>query len=64
MKVTVRIRRTVVIDNNIDSLNINTSTEDVCSYKNTFFESLKRRVTIDTVFIKTSVKLDKSLGEL
>jgi hypothetical protein len=49
MQVAVRIGRAVVVDNDVDSFNIDTTTKDVRSNENTFLECLEGCITIDAV---------------
>lgn len=49
MKVAVRIRRAVVVHDNVDTLNINTTPEDVGGDKDTLLKRLERLVAGDTV---------------
>lgn len=51
MQIAVRIWRTVVVDDNVYSLNVNATTENVGSNQNTLFKCLKRGVTLDTITI-------------
>lgn len=55
MQIAVGIGRRVVVDDDVDPLNIDTSTKDVSSYKYTLFESLERCISADTIFGKCSV---------
>ena len=48
MQVAIRIRRTIVVDDDVHSFNVNTTTENVCRYENSLLESLECRVTGDT----------------
>ena len=49
MQITISIRRAVIIDDNVHSLDINTTAEDVSSDQNTFLESFKGSVSADTI---------------
>ena len=49
MQIAVSIRRTIVVDNDIDTLYINTTTEDIGRNQYTLFELFKCSVTFDTV---------------
>jgi hypothetical protein len=46
MKVAVGVRRAVVVDDDVDSFNINATTKDVGCDKDTLFEGLESSVTI------------------
>ena len=48
VKIAVCIRRAVVIHNNVNTLYIDSTTEDVCRYKYTFFECFESSVPVDT----------------
>lgn len=48
MEVAVGICRGIVVDNDIHSLNINTTTEDVSGNKNTLLECLESTVSVDS----------------
>ena len=52
MEVTVSIRGTVVVDNDVDPLDIDTSTKDISGYQYTLFESLERGITADSALGK------------
>jgi hypothetical protein len=49
MQVTVRIRRAIVVDDDVHTLNINTTTENVCRDKNALLKCLERRVSGDSM---------------
>jgi hypothetical protein len=48
MQVRVRIRGSIIVDDDVYSLDIDTTTEDIGGNKDTFFESLERGITSDT----------------
>lgn len=48
MQVTICIRRAIIVDNNIDALNINTTTENIGRNKYPLFKRLESGITIDT----------------
>lgn len=48
MQVAVSVRRTVVVDHDIDTLNINTTTEDVSGNQYALLKCLERGVPADT----------------
>ena len=48
MQIAVRIRGAIIIDHNVHSLDIDTTSKDIGSYKDTLFEGLKCRVPIDS----------------
>lgn len=48
MQVRVRIRGGIIVDDDVYSLDIDTTTEDIGGNKDTFFESLERGITSDT----------------
>lgn len=52
MEVTVSIRGTVVVDNDVDPLDIDTSTKDISGYQYTLFESLERGIAADSTLGK------------
>ena len=47
VKVAVCVGRTAIIDNDVDSLNINATTEDISSDQYSFFESLEDSVAFN-----------------
>jgi hypothetical protein len=49
MQITVSIRRTVIIDDDVHSLDINTTAEDISSDQNTFLESFEGSVSADSI---------------
>ena len=49
MQITVRVRRTVIIDDNVHSLDINTTAEDISSNQNTFLEGFEGGVSTDAI---------------
>ena len=49
MQIAVCIRGAIVVDNNVDTLNIDTTTENIGSHQDTFFERLEGGVPADTV---------------
>ena len=49
MEIAVSIGRTVIIDYNVDTFHINSSSENVGSHQNPLFERFESSVTIDTV---------------
>jgi hypothetical protein len=48
MQVAVGIRWTIIVHNDVDSLHIDTTAEDIRRDQNTFLERLECRVTSDT----------------
>lgn len=48
MKVRVGIGGSIIVDDDVHPLNVNTATEDISGHKDTLFESLKRGVAADT----------------
>lgn len=54
VQVAVGIRRAIVVDDNVDTLNINTTSEDVGGDKNTFLERFECSVAVDTVYLAMS----------
>ena len=48
MKVRVRIGGSIVVDDDVHPLNVNTATKNISGYKDTLFESFERRVSADT----------------
>lgn len=51
MQVAICITRSVVVDDDIDSLDVNATAEDVSGDKDTLLEVLELRVTGDTTMI-------------
>jgi len=48
MQVAVGVGRSVIVDDNVDTLNIDTTTKDVRGNKDSLLESLESRVTFDS----------------
>jgi hypothetical protein len=48
VQITIGIRRTVIVDDNVDSLNVDTTTKNIRCDENTFFKCLKGSVAVDT----------------
>jgi hypothetical protein len=48
MQITVCIRRTIIVNDDIYSFDVNTTTKDIRGDKDTFFKSLECRITTDT----------------
>lgn len=48
VEITVCIRRAIIVDDDVDTLNINTTPEDISGHKNTLLEGFERRVAVDT----------------
>jgi hypothetical protein len=48
MQVTVRLAGTVIVDNNVDTLNVDSTTEDIRRHQDALLESLESRVARDT----------------
>lgn len=60
MKVRISISRCIVVDNDVYSLNIDTTTEDVGSNQNSLLERLELLVSTDTLFLReTRVDSDR-----
>jgi len=57
MQVTICITRSIVVDDDIDSLDVNPTAKDVSSDKDSFLEVLELRVTGDTTMM-----LDRAAG--
>ena len=51
MKVAVSVGRAIVVDYDVDTFNIDTTTEDVCGDEDTLLKRLERRVALDTTRI-------------
>ena len=49
MQITVSVRRTIIIDDDVHTLDINTTTENISSNQNTFFECFEGRVSANTI---------------
>ena len=49
MQITISVRRAVIIDDDVYSLNINTTAEDISSDQNTFLEGFERGVSADSI---------------
>ena len=47
VEIAVCVRRTIVIDDDVDTLNIDTTTEDICRDENTLLEGFEGRVTVN-----------------
>ena len=48
MEVGVSIGRSIIVDDDVHPLNVNSTAKDVSGDKDTFFESLERGVSADT----------------
>ena len=48
MEVAVCIRWTVIVHHNVDTLDIDATTKDICCDQNTLFEIFECSVTLDT----------------
>ena len=48
MKIRVGVGGSIIIDDDVHSLNVNTATEDISSHKDAFFESLECGISGDT----------------
>ena len=51
MKVTVSVARSVIINNDVDSLHINTATKDVSSYQDALLKGLESGISLDSEII-------------
>ena len=49
MEITIGIGRAIIVDDDIDTLNINTTAEDISRHQDTLLEGLESRVTLDTM---------------
>lgn len=49
MEITVRIRRAIVIDDDVHSFYINATTENISGNQNTLLEGLEGGVSLDTM---------------
>lgn len=49
MQVTVSVRRAVIIDDDVHSLDINTTAKDISSDQNTFLEGFEGGVSTDSI---------------
>lgn len=49
MKIAIRISWAIIIDHNIDTFNINTTTKNIGCNKNTLFERFKSGISINTL---------------
>lgn len=56
MEISVSAIRKIVVDGQVDSLNINTTTEDVCGNANTLVEIFELLVSFDTAQKSVLVK--------
>jgi hypothetical protein len=63
VKVRVGISRRVVVDNDVDALNIDTTTEDVSRDEDTLLERLELLVPRDTLFL-VQARVDGDRGEV
>jgi hypothetical protein len=57
MQVTVRLARTVIVDDDVDTLNVNTTTEDIRRHQDALLECLEGRVARDT---ERSIRVEHS----
>ena len=48
MEITIGIGRAIIVDDDVDTLNINTTAEDISRHQDTLLEGLESRVTLDT----------------
>lgn len=48
MQVTVGIRRAIIINDDVNTFNINSAAENIRSNKNTFLECLECRISVDS----------------
>ena len=48
MQVTVSVRRAIIVDDDVDTFDIDTTTEDIGCHENTLFKGFECRVTSDT----------------
>lgn len=49
MQVAVSIRRAVIIDDNVDAFDIDSTAKNISGDQNTLFKGFERRVTTDSV---------------
>ena len=59
MKVAVSVGRAIVVDYDVDTFNINTTTEDICGDEDTLLKRLEGSISTDSVATCFS-KLDRS----
>jgi hypothetical protein len=60
VKVRISISRSIVVDDNVDTFHIDTTSEDVGSDQDTLLESLELLVSTDTLFLlETRVNSDR-----
>lgn len=48
MQVTISIRRTVIVDDNVNSFNINATTENISGNEDALLESFESRIAADS----------------
>lgn len=50
MQVTVCIRWTIIVDNDVDTFDVDTTAEDISGHENTLLEGFKGSISIDSGF--------------
>jgi hypothetical protein len=50
MKVAIGLARCVIVDHNVHTLDIDTTSKDVCRNENSLLEVLERLITVDSAF--------------
>ena len=63
VKIRVGLVRHVVVDSNIDTLNVDTTTEDISRNADTSLEILELLVSLDTLIL-ADTRVDRSAGEV
>ena len=48
MEIAVRIRRSIIVDDDVNTLNVDTTAKDVRCYQYTFLECFESSVSLDT----------------
>ena len=64
VKVAVRIRRAVVVDHDVDTLHIDTTTEDICRHENTLLKCIEGGVACDTVRVISASRRQYKRGRM
>lgn len=52
VKVTISVRWAIIVDDDVNTLNVNATAENVSGYKNTLFEGLEGSVTVNSINMK------------
>lgn len=63
MQITIRIRRRIVADRNVDAFDVDTTTKDVGGHEDALFKVLKLLVALDAFFLRQAT-VDADRGEV